>query len=163
MAIHPAVTPATPLGALTRPYKSHPDDPRSTPHLIVPPPSPSRYATARALVRPEPSSPCSSPPFAPPSLSFGSPERPEAELRSAHHHAPAPLCPRHCQSTVDRARPAGPRKHGPGLQVYPLKNKSRPKLPRHFAKKPLYFSEINLWSMIFQLGTKFGKYLQKGP
>jgi hypothetical protein len=36
MAIHPAVTPATPLGALSRPYKSHPDDPRSIPHLTAP-------------------------------------------------------------------------------------------------------------------------------
>jgi hypothetical protein len=36
MAIHPAVTPAAPPGALPWPYKSHPDDPRSTPHLTVP-------------------------------------------------------------------------------------------------------------------------------
>jgi hypothetical protein len=32
-----------------------------------------------------------------------------------------------------------------------------------FAKKPLYFSEINPWSVILQLGSKFKKYLQKCP
>jgi hypothetical protein len=32
-----------------------------------------------------------------------------------------------------------------------------------FALRPLRFSEINLWSVIFQFGPKFEKYLQKGP
>jgi hypothetical protein len=32
--------PATPPGALSRPYKSHPDDPRDTPHLTEPLSSP---------------------------------------------------------------------------------------------------------------------------
>jgi hypothetical protein len=31
-----------------------------------------------------------------------------------------------------------------------------------FALRPLGFSEINPWSMIFQFGPKFKKYLQKG-
>jgi hypothetical protein len=31
-----------------------------------------------------------------------------------------------------------------------------------FALRPLGFSEINPWSMIFQFGPKFEKYLQKG-
>jgi hypothetical protein len=93
-----------------------------------------------------------------------------------------PLCPRRRRSMVDRARPGGPRRHGPGLRVYPLKNKSRPKFPCHFAKKPLcfskinprssfadfakkplYFSKINPQSVIFQLSMKFKKYLQKVP
>jgi hypothetical protein len=92
------------------------------------------------------------------------------------------LCPRCRRSTVDRAHPAGSRRHGPSPQIYPLKNKSRPKFPHHFAKKPLcfseinlrssfadfalkplYFSEINPWSAILQLGPKFEKYLQKYP
>jgi hypothetical protein len=87
---------------------------------------------------------------------------------------PGPLYPRRRRSTVDQARPAGPR-------IYPLKNNSRPKFPRQFAKKPLcfskinlrssfvdfakkplYFSKINPQSEIFQLSPKFKKYLQKG-
>jgi hypothetical protein len=32
-----------------------------------------------------------------------------------------------------------------------------------FAFRPLGFSEINPLSVIFQLGPKFEKYLQKGP
>jgi hypothetical protein len=32
-----------------------------------------------------------------------------------------------------------------------------------FALRPLGFSEINPWSMIFQFGPKFKKYLQKVP
>jgi hypothetical protein len=86
-----------------------------------------------------------------------------------------PLYPRRRRSMVDRVRPTGPR-------IYPLKNKSRPKFPdilqrspfcfseinsqssfADFAKKPLCFSEINPRSVIFQLGPKFKKYLQKGP
>jgi hypothetical protein len=91
-----------PLGVLPRPYKSLPDDPRSTPHLtapfssplpcrkpsppsshvlFVPPLSPGHHAAARAPVRPEPSSPCSSLSFAPPSVSFGAPKQLEAVLR----------------------------------------------------------------------------------
>jgi hypothetical protein len=91
-----------PLGAFQRPYKSHPDDPRSTPHLTAPfssplpcrkpsPPSsrvlfaplssPGRHAAARAPVRPEPSSPCSSLSFAAPPVSFGALERSDAVLR----------------------------------------------------------------------------------
>jgi hypothetical protein len=42
-----------------------------------------------------------------------------------------------------------------------LENNSRPKIPRHFAKKPLYFSEINPQSVNFQLGPKFEKYLKR--
>jgi hypothetical protein len=76
---------------------------------------------------------------------------------------------------VDRVRPAGPR-------LYPLKNKSLAEIPRHFAKKPLcffeinprssfvdfalkplYFSKINLWSVILQLGSKLKKIFSKGP
>jgi hypothetical protein len=33
----------------------------------------------------------------------------------------------------------------------------------NFALRPLGFSEINPWSVNFQLGLKFEKYLQKGP
>jgi hypothetical protein len=59
---------------------------RNPPHrvsrdLVMPPPLPGRYAAARAPVRPKPSSPCSSLPFAPPPVSFAAPERPKAELR----------------------------------------------------------------------------------
>jgi hypothetical protein len=54
-----------------------------------------------------------------------------------------PLCPRCRWSTVDRARPAGPRMRGHGPRLYPLKNKSPVEIPRHFAKKPLCFFEIN--------------------
>jgi hypothetical protein len=32
-----------------------------------------------------------------------------------------------------------------------------------FALRPLEFLEINQWSVIFQFGLKFKKYLQKGP
>jgi hypothetical protein len=32
-----------------------------------------------------------------------------------------------------------------------------------FALRPLGFSKINPWSVNFQLGLKFEKYLQKGP
>jgi hypothetical protein len=32
-----------------------------------------------------------------------------------------------------------------------------------FALRPLYFSKINPQSVILQLGSKFEKYLQKGP
>jgi hypothetical protein len=35
---------------------------------------------------------------------------------------------------------------GPGPRLYPLKNKSPTEIPRHFAKKPLCFFEINSWS-----------------
>jgi hypothetical protein len=91
-----------PPGALPWPYKSHLDDPRSTPHLtepfssplprwnpsppssrdlFAPPPSPGRHTATRAPVRPEPRSPCLPLRFAPPPVSFGAPERPEAELR----------------------------------------------------------------------------------
>jgi hypothetical protein len=55
MAIHPTVTLATPLpGALPQPYKSHPDDPRSTPHLTVPfsSPLPRRKPSPPSFPRP---------------------------------------------------------------------------------------------------------------
>jgi hypothetical protein len=98
----PALTPATPPRRSPSPIKNHPDDPRSTSHLTEPfssplprrnpsPPSSrdlftplssfGRHAAAQALVRPEPNSPCSSLSFAPPPVSFGAPERPEAILR----------------------------------------------------------------------------------
>jgi hypothetical protein len=32
---------------------------------------------------------------------------------------------------------------GPGPRLYPLKNKSPAEIPRHFAKMPLCFFEIN--------------------
>jgi hypothetical protein len=35
---------------------------------------------------------------------------------------------------------------GPSPRLYPLKNKSPAEIPRHFAKKPLCFFEINLRS-----------------
>jgi hypothetical protein len=74
---------------------------------------------------------------------------------------------------VDRVRPAGRR-------LYPLKNKPLVEMagrlflqnggefnPRSsfvdFALKPLYFSEINLRSVILQLGSKFKKIFSKGP
>jgi hypothetical protein len=101
-AINAPVNPDHPSPALPRPYKNHPDDPRSTSHLtepfssplprrnpsppssrdlVAPPPSPGRHTTARAPVRPEPNSPCSSLSFAPPPVSFGALERPKAVLR----------------------------------------------------------------------------------
>jgi hypothetical protein len=74
----------------------------------------------------------------------------------------------------------GPRRHGPGLQVYPLKHKSQSKFPHYFAKKPLcfskinprssladfekkpiYFSEINPWSVIFSVRSKIRKIFTK--
>jgi hypothetical protein len=93
---YPAFTVPAPL---SRPYKSHPDDPWSIPHLIellssaLPrrnssPPSfpdhhrsaasPCCHTAARAPVRPEPSSPLS---VAPPPVSFGASEWLEAILR----------------------------------------------------------------------------------
>jgi hypothetical protein len=101
-AINAGVNPGHPSPALSWPYKNHPDDPQSTSHLtepfssplprrnpsplssrdlFAPPPSPGRHATARAPVRPELHSPCSSLSFAPPPVSFGAPERSEAVLR----------------------------------------------------------------------------------
>jgi hypothetical protein len=92
--------PPLPGAPLTRIKGEH--HPRSSPHLSQPlfaslharaslspsaatsgsaPPSPRLHAAARAPVRPEPSSPCSSLSFAPPPVSFGAPERPEVVLR----------------------------------------------------------------------------------
>jgi hypothetical protein len=53
----------------------------------------------------------------------------------------SPLCPRRHRSTVDRARPIGPRRHGPGPRIYPLKNKSRPKFPAILQRSPSVFSK----------------------
>jgi hypothetical protein len=79
---------------------SMPEQPshQAPPPLDSAPPSLGRYSAARAPVRPEPSSPCSSPPFAPPPASFGAPEKSEAKLWGARHRA---LCPCHRESTVD--------------------------------------------------------------
>jgi hypothetical protein len=70
---------------------------------------------------------------------------------------------------------------GPGPRLYPLKNKSPAKIPRHFAKKPLcffeinprssfadfalrplYFSEGNPQFVILQLGPEIWKIFTKG-
>jgi hypothetical protein len=53
------------------------------------------------------------------------------------------LCPRRHWSTVDRARPAGPRTRGPGPRPLPLENNLLINIFRNFAKKPLCFFEIN--------------------
>jgi hypothetical protein len=121
---------------------SRPEQPS---HRVQPPPrsapsSPGLLSAARAPVRPEPSSPHSPLCFAPPPPSFGAPERPEAKLRSARRRA---HCPRRRRSTVDRARPAGPRRRGPGPRSYPLEINSLFGLFGNFAKRPLDFCEIN--------------------
>jgi hypothetical protein len=140
---HPKVHRTSPslssLPSTLEPY-SH----RAPPPPHSAPPSPSLHSAARALVRPEPSSPRSPLHFAPPPVSFTAPERPEAKLRCARHHA---LYPRRRWSTVDRAHPAGPR-------IYPLENNSQPKIPRHFAKKPLCFLEINPRSTTFAVKSE---------
>jgi hypothetical protein len=87
-------------GALPRPYKSHPEDPRSTPHLSTlvcsplprrnaSPPNfsdrhhaavmPGRHTSARALVSHPPHSPCPTPPLPPLGRRSWTPEWPEAE------------------------------------------------------------------------------------
>jgi hypothetical protein len=131
-------------GTPPRPYKSHPDDPRSIPHLTellsspLPrrnssPPrfpdhhraaaSPGRHTTARAPVRPEPSSPCSPLSVALPSVSFSAPEW--LEVYSGER---ATVLRRLCSAPPSvHGGPRAPARfimRGSGPRHYPLKNNS---------------------------------------
>jgi hypothetical protein len=100
IAIHRRRYSGHPSGALPRPHKSHPEDPRSTPHLtaLLPSPllcrnaSPSSFSdrhhtaatlgchtAARAPVSHPPHSPHPTPPLPPLGRCPWTPERPEAE------------------------------------------------------------------------------------
>jgi hypothetical protein len=156
----------------------------ATPHRVPPPlgsapPSPGVHSAAQAPVSLESSSPRSPLHFAPPPVSFGSPEWPEAKLRCARRLA---LFLRHRGSTVHRPTSPGPpcvdSAHGinrwkiicysdyseilqRGSWTF-MKSTRGPDFA-NFALRPLGFSEINPRSTIFAVRSKIQKYLQKGP
>jgi hypothetical protein len=128
-AIHPAVTLATP------PLAPSPDPIKATPMT---------HGAPHTSPRPTPLLPVLSSLYCAPAgeLWCTGATGSQAPVSAPPRPGPA-LCPHHCRSMVDRACSAGPRTRGPSPQLYPLKNKSPAEIPRHFAKKPLYFFEIN--------------------
>jgi hypothetical protein len=73
------------------------------------------------------------------------------------------LCPHRCRSTVDRAHPAGPRRRGPGPQIYPLENNSLFGLFRNFAKRSLDLCEINPWSRFCRFYSQTPRVFRNKP
>jgi hypothetical protein len=113
-------------------------------------------ATAQAPVRPEPSSPCSSPPFAPPPASFGAPERPEAKLRWARHRG----------STVHRPTSPGPPCVDPVHGINRWKIICYSGYFGNLAKRSLDSCEINLRSRSCGFCTQAPRFflkLTRGP
>jgi hypothetical protein len=64
--------------------------------------------------------------------------------RAASRPSPGEPLPRPCpRSTVDQHCPWCTN-HVPSSRLFPLENKSKPNIPCHFAKRPLFLSNINL-------------------